>query len=43
MNALEANIRNTKTKGEINSLRANGNLPAILYGGTEANQNWTPC
>ena len=38
MNALEANIRNTKTKGEINSLRANGNLPAILYGGTEANQ-----
>ena len=38
MNALEATIRNTKTKGEINSLRANGNLPAILYGGTEANQ-----
>jgi large subunit ribosomal protein L25 len=38
MNAIEANIRNTKTKGEINSLRANGNLPAILYGGTEANQ-----
>ena len=38
MNTLEASIRNTKTKGEINSLRAKGNLPAIIYGGTEANQ-----
>ena len=38
MNALEATIRNTKTKGEINSLRVNGNIPAIIYGGTEPNQ-----
>ena len=38
MNALEANIRNTKTKGEINSLRVNGKLPAIVYGGTETKQ-----
>ena len=38
MNALEATIRNTKTKGEINSLRVNGSIPAILYGGTEPNQ-----
>ena len=38
MNALEATIRNTKTKGEINLLRVNGNIPAILYGGTEPNQ-----
>ena len=38
MNALEATTRNTKTKGEINSLRVNGNIPAIIYGGTEPNQ-----
>jgi large subunit ribosomal protein L25 len=38
MNSLEASIRNTKTKGEINSLRANGSVPAIIYGGTEENQ-----
>ena len=38
MNALEVTIRNTKTKGEINSLRINGSIPAIVYGGTEANQ-----
>ena len=38
MNTLEANIRNTKTKGEINSLRVNGKLPASVYGGTETNQ-----
>jgi large subunit ribosomal protein L25 len=38
MNALEATIRNTKTKGEINSLRVNGSIPAILYGGPEPNQ-----
>ena len=33
MNSLDANIRNTKTKGELNSLRNNGNVPAIIYGG----------
>jgi large subunit ribosomal protein L25 len=38
MNSLDASIRNTKTKGEINSLRASGSLPAIVYGGTEENQ-----
>ena len=38
MNTLEANIRNTKTKGEINSLRVNGKLPAIVYGGADTNQ-----
>ena len=38
MNALEATIRNTKTKGEINLLRVNGSIPAIVYGGKEANQ-----
>jgi len=38
MNSLEASIRNTKSKGEVNSLRQNGEVPAIIYGGTEKNQ-----
>ncbi len=37
MNSLEANIRNTNTKGELNSLRNNGNVPAIIYGGEAQN------
>ena len=38
MNSLEANIRNTKTKGELNSIRISGNVPAIIYGGKEENE-----
>ena len=38
MNSLEASIRNTKSKGEVNSLRQKGDVPAIIYGGTEKNQ-----
>ncbi len=38
MNSIEASIRNTKTKGEINSLRQKGEVPAIDYGGKEENQ-----
>ena len=38
MNTLEASIRNTKSKGELNSLRQNGEVPAIIYGGKEENQ-----
>ena len=38
MNTIEATIRNTKTKGEISSLRINGGIPAIIYGGSEENQ-----
>ena len=38
MNSLEANIRNTKTKGELNSIRLSGNVPAIIYGGKEENE-----
>jgi large subunit ribosomal protein L25 len=38
MNSLEASIRNTKSKGEVNSLRQKGEVPAIIYGGTEKNQ-----
>jgi len=37
MNLLEANTRNTKSKGDVRSLRLNGNIPGIIYGG--ANQN----
>ena len=38
MNLLNANIRTTKTKGELNSLRDNGNVPAIIYGGDAQNE-----
>ena len=38
MNSLEASIRNTKSRGEVNALRQKGQVPAILYGGTEENQ-----
>ena len=38
MNTLEANIRNTKTQGELSSLRDNGNVPAIIYGGEAQNE-----
>ena len=39
MNTLEANIRSTKTKGELNTLRSQGNVPAVIYGGEDKNQN----
>ncbi len=38
MNSLDANIRETKTKGELNSLKDNGNVPAIIYGGEAQNE-----
>ena len=38
MISLEASIRNTKSKGELNSLRQKGEVPAIIYGGKEENQ-----
>ena len=41
MNLLEANTRNTKTKGDVRSLRLAGNIPGIVYGGTEENQKVT--
>ena len=39
MNSIEANIRSTKTKGELNSLRSKGFVPGVVYGGEEQNQN----
>ena len=38
MNSVDVTIRDTKTKGEIRSLREQGNIPAIIYGGTDQNQ-----
>ncbi len=38
MNSLEATTRNTSTKGQVDQLRKNGEVPAILYGGKEQNQ-----
>ena len=38
MISLDANIRNTKTKGELGSLRNNGGVPAIIYGGEAQNE-----
>ena len=37
MNSIEASVRNTNTKGEVNALRQKGDVPAIIYGGTEEN------
>ena len=41
MNSLKANTRNTKSKGDVRSLRLAGNIPGIVYGGTEQNQKVT--
>ena len=38
MNSLEAKIRDNTTKGQLNAIRNNGNVPAIIYGGKDANQ-----
>ena len=38
MNTLDANIRNTKTKGELSAIRNGGGVPAIIYGGEAQNE-----
>jgi large subunit ribosomal protein L25 len=38
MSLLAATIRETKTKGEVKSLRNKGMVPGIIYGGEEPNQ-----
>ena len=38
MNSIEASIRNTNTRGEVNVLRSEGIVPAIVYGGKNQNQ-----
>jgi len=36
-NKLEAEIRSTKTKADLNKLRASGSVPGVLYGDIEKN------
>jgi len=38
MNSLNANIREKTTKGQLNTIRKNGDVPAIIYGGKDQNQ-----
>ena len=38
MNSLEANIRENVTKGQLNTIRNSGKVPAIIYGGNDQNQ-----
>ena len=38
MNSLEANIRENSIKGQLNAIRKNGSVPAIIYGGKDENQ-----
>ena len=38
MNSLEANIRENSTKGQLNAIRNDGNVPGIIYGGKDQNQ-----
>ena len=37
MNSLEASIRENKTKGQLNAIRSNGSVHAIIYGGKDEN------
>jgi len=38
MSLIQATIRKTKTRGELNILRKNGDVPGIIYGGENANE-----
>ena len=38
MSTIHATIRDTKTKGQVNDLRNNGNVPGIVYGGELPNE-----
>ncbi len=38
MNSLQASLRESNTKGQLNAIRNNGEVPAIVYGGDEKNQ-----
>ncbi len=38
MNLIQATIRNTKTRGELNTLRNEGSVPGIIYGGEIENE-----
>ena len=34
MSTIQATIRDTNTKGQVNELRNKGNVPGIVYGGS---------
>ena len=38
MTFIQATIRNTKSKGQVKSLRNSGEVPGIVYGGENANE-----
>ena len=38
MSLIQATIRNTKTRGDLNALRKSGDVPGIIYGGENANE-----
>ena len=38
MSTIQATIRETKTKGQVNNLRSKGNVPGIVYGGEQPNE-----
>ena len=38
MSLIQVTIRNTKTKGQVNSLRKKGEVPGIIYGGKNDNE-----
>ena len=38
MSIIQATIRETKTKGQVNELRSAGNVPGIVYGGEQPNE-----
>ena len=40
MNSLDASIRDNKTKGQMNAIRHDGSVPAIVYGGKDENQKF---
>ena len=38
MNLIQATIRTTQTRGQVNTLRKNGEVPGIIYGGESPNK-----
>tara|TARA_Y100001970_G_C14216883_1_gene850180 strand:- start:718 stop:1425 length:708 start_codon:yes stop_codon:yes gene_type:complete len=38
MSSIQATLRSTKTKGQLNSLRMNGEVPGVIYGGENPNE-----
>ena len=43
MSLFQATIRNTNTRGQVKTLRKNGEVPGIIYGGKNTNEKTTKC